>query len=451
MSCRLWISVLPIAAIGSTATVAPAGVLLVPADYPTIQAGVDASALGDTVQVSPGMYTDYETRMIGGGPESACVFLKDGVVVLSEQGPQVTTIDMQSPTVLFGGVVFGIGLYSNQTLMEGFTLTGAPAHRSAAFFPDAGGYKMTFRNCVFRDLDGGVGTASAIAAARSDLDLVACEFRNCVGGLAAVYQLEANLLVSDCRFEDCGRGIEAFSNAAPYPSPFRLEVVDSEFRRCQPLTGSGGAILASDYNAGIQITNCWFEDCSAEGGGGAVSLTGTGPNAISNCVFRNNRVTLPGGAPGALMVGFGTIQVTGCTFFESAATHTQLAGALLLILGTSTVTHNVFAGTTKGVAMDLSGTVVTGGGCNVFWDNPDGDVVGYTLASSDRVVDPQFCDPDSGDFTVTTLSPCLPAHSQGCGQIGARGWGCEPISIDPKSWGEIKAGYRQEPDEGAKP
>jgi hypothetical protein len=437
-----------VALVGGLPTRVVGATLLVPADYPTIQAGVDAAGPGDTVLVSPGTYTDYESRVIQGlpFPESACVFLRDAVAILSEQGPQVTTIDMQSPVVFSGEVIFGYGLSSDQTVVEGFTIVGPPAGREAVYLADSGGYKVTMRACAFRDVTG----SNTITAYRSDLDLLDCEFRNCTGGAAAVGQVEADLLVSTCTFNDCGRAIEAFSNTLPYPSPFRLEVVDSEFRRCQPLTGSGGAILASDYNAGIQITNCWFEENVTPSSGGAVAISGTGTNVVSQCVFWNNQTTFPASEAGALSVGYG-VELTGCTFIGNGGAHPQLSGTMRVILGTSIVSHNVFAGTTKGIALDLSGTVVTGGGCNVFWDNPDGEAIGYTLASSDRIIDPQFCAPDSGDFTVTTLSPCLPAHSQGCGQIGARGWGCEPISIDPKSWGEIKAGYRQEPGEGAKP
>jgi hypothetical protein len=57
----------------------------VPSEYPTIQAGVDVSGPGDSVLVAPGTYTDYETRIQNGLPRSACVFLKDAVVVASRR------------------------------------------------------------------------------------------------------------------------------------------------------------------------------------------------------------------------------------------------------------------------------------------------------------------------------------------------------------------------------
>jgi hypothetical protein len=227
-------------------------------------------------------------------------------------------------------------------------------------------------------------------------------------------------------------------------------VRDSEFRRCKPTTGSGGAILASDYNGGIQVARCWFEGNSTQLGGGAVSIGGTGTNVVSDCVFWNNRTTGLAASPGALFLGFGAT-VTGNTFYANAGGHPQVAGTIRCDIGMFQIWSNIIASTTKGVAVQGVNAAVITGGCNVFWDNPDGEAIGYTLAASDRIIDPQFCGADSGNFDVAKSSPCLPAHSGGCNQIGARGQGCGPISVDARSWGEIKAAYRREPEGGAKP
>jgi hypothetical protein len=255
------------------------------------------------------------------------------------------------------------------------------------------------------------------------------------------------MLVSGCLFEDCNLGIFANSGTYPYASPFRAEIVDSRFERC-----TTRAINVFDYQSGVWVTNCWFQDNTVQYGGGAMSLSGTRPavRVISDCVFWNNHTTAPGSSGGAIFLGYGGT-VSGCTFFENGGGHPQVAGTIRCDTGTFQFWNNVFAGTTQGVALQGVNAAVLTGGCNVFWDNPDGEAIGYTLAATDRIIDPQFCGADTGNFTVTTLSPCLPEHSQGCGQIGARGWGCEPISIDPMSWGEIKAGYRREPNEGVKP
>jgi hypothetical protein len=75
--------------------------------------------------------------------------------------------------------------------------------------------------------------------------------------------------------------------------------------------------------------------------------------------------------------------------------------------------------------------------------NPGGDLDGIPYGTLDRVVDPGFCDPDSGDFTVQETSPCLPANSGGCGPIGGEGMGCGTVSVQSESWGAIKGKYRR--------
>ena len=104
------------------------------------------------------------------------------------------------------------------------------------------------------------------------------------------------------------------------------------------------------------------------------------------------------------------------------------------------------------VIAHTSGTPALGGGasfttgCNVFWDNGDG--IGLTLGSTDRIADPQFCDPDNQDYELQSISPCLPPYSLGCGLIGALGEGCGTISVEPESWAKVKAAYRDTSNDG---
>jgi hypothetical protein len=101
------------------------------------------------------------------------------------------------------------------------------------------------------------------------------------------------------------------------------------------------------------------------------------------------------------------------------------------------------AGCYGGSAVILrTGTITSD--CNVFWDNPDGDVENFPMGPNDRIVDPLFCDPEANDFTLQVGSPCLPPNSEGCGQIGALGQGCGVIAVELDSWGAVKERYRIE-------
>ena len=71
---------LAIAAILASAGIGMSTTILVPADQPTIQAGINAAVGGDTVLVADGIYT-------GGGNRDIDFFGK-AIVVMSENGPE---------------------------------------------------------------------------------------------------------------------------------------------------------------------------------------------------------------------------------------------------------------------------------------------------------------------------------------------------------------------------
>jgi hypothetical protein len=105
--------------------------------------------------------------------------------------------------------------------------------------------------------------------------------------------------------------------------------------------------------------------------------------------------------------------------------------------------RNVIAGSVGGAAVAQGGGSVSTA-CNVFWENEGGDAVGSELDPTDRIVDPEFCDVEQDDFTVTGTSPCLPENSMGCGLIGALGQGCGVVSVEETSWARIKMRYSGE-------
>jgi hypothetical protein len=57
--------------------------------------------------------------------------------------------------------------------------------------------------------------------------------------------------------------------------------------------------------------------------------------------------------------------------------------------------------------------------------------------------DPLFCDIAHGDLMIQEDSPCAPSNSGvTCDLIGALGVGCGTVSVESKSWGQIKGLYR---------
>jgi hypothetical protein len=120
----------PLAA-GMAATLILAAPLLastirVPADQPTLQQGIGAAAVGDTVLVAPGTYSGPNNQNLD--------FLGKDLVLRSQSGAQVTVIQSSG-----GGRGFNLHLGETaDAIIDGFTVTGGsvsgdPGDTGAAF------------------------------------------------------------------------------------------------------------------------------------------------------------------------------------------------------------------------------------------------------------------------------------------------------------------------------
>ncbi len=152
-----------------TVSAASAAVLNVPADYATIQTGINASVAGDTVLVADGTYSgdgnvwlDFDGRPI---------------TVTSENGPEFCTIDCAQTAR---------AIYFNHdetpaTVFSGFTVINCWSNYSSGCAIRIRLASPTISNCVFRDngLDYGNGTdGSALALDRSQSLIEDCIFEN---------------------------------------------------------------------------------------------------------------------------------------------------------------------------------------------------------------------------------------------------------------------------------
>jgi len=132
-------------------TTAVGSTIHVPADQPTIQAGIDAALESDTVLVAPGTYTGDGNRDIDFGGKN--------LILVSENGPEVTIIDCEGSVdeeVTHRGFVFTNGETSS-SVVSGFTIThGVAAAVGGMFSPPATGGAVIcrqsspgFDHCIF--------------------------------------------------------------------------------------------------------------------------------------------------------------------------------------------------------------------------------------------------------------------------------------------------------------
>lgn len=116
--------------------------LRVPLEYPTIQAGIDAAAGGDTVLVAPGVYAEHID------------FSGKGIVVKSDMGASVTTL-----TKLVDGIpiVRFVNGETNSSELNGFTISGAGVNDGWAIRCQPG--SPAIRGNIIFDAPGGPGPA----------------------------------------------------------------------------------------------------------------------------------------------------------------------------------------------------------------------------------------------------------------------------------------------------
>jgi len=227
-------------AICAPASIALAGTLLVPAQYPTIQAAVDAAVNGDTVLISPGNYGagfDYHGKR---------------VLVKGQLGALVTTIDLSSTG---GTAVRATSAEPLGAQLEGITLRAA----TTCALVMSGGANLTLLNCRIIECSRvGVEPGSAICVAGAILDATNCQIDSQavsytnesdspdvpLAGGALVASADSFLRLSGCMFRNCS--IDLVGAHADYSGHL-------------PARAAGAAMAVS--NSRVEMLSCSFQDC----------------------------------------------------------------------------------------------------------------------------------------------------------------------------------------------
>lgn len=406
---------------------ASAAVLRVPSVYPTVQAGLAAAGFGDSVLVAPGTYSNCD--------ESPCTpsaaLAKEGVALVSEGGPDMTVLRVDTAA---GGlaVVQGVGVGSGGFLLKGFAVTStALGYRGAVFLSSS---NIVVEDCHFVDLSGGLQAGGGVLTNVAGITLRDCSFRDCEaalegGGLRA---LDGPCVLERCRFSRCMNGGAIIVGHAS---------LSATVRDCVFENNTGNTALTIIQMPQSEVTGNVFVGNSSVINAAALTIGFAGTAVVRDNVFWAN--------DGSRSVGVFSWRsngpIEGNTFFGNVA---PPSGGVVVdfsdgALGTfATASRNILAGSSGGPAYRAE-FAVPFGGCNLFWSNAAGDFAGlYSPFPTDVFADPLFCDAVGGDLTLHESSPCLPANSGTCGQIGALGGGCGTIGVEPESWAKLKALYR---------
>jgi hypothetical protein len=279
----------------------------VPSDYPTIQAGIDASADGDTVLVAPGTYTGDGNRDID--------FKGKAITVKSEDGPQACIIDCQgSEDEPHRGFQFVSG-EGRDSVLAGFKIINGfgseiiinewhnQAVAGAILCRDS---SPTIFGCVIEgNFTGDYGYGGGIYCLNSSAAIIKCIVQNnkanagggifCNLGSVVIDQCVLSSNITSGRTGDviytyrfCGGGICCLNSSAVIT---KCIVQDN---KTIGRIGGGGGIYCIGGN--VVIDQCILSSNISDCGGGIVFYRGAG--SVLNCLISRNESR--GGGSGIL-------------------------------------------------------------------------------------------------------------------------------------------------------
>lgn len=240
-----------------------AATLRVPADHPSIAAGLDAAASGDTVLVACGIYHVHDLQ------------LPNVITLMSEAGdPDCVVIDDLGESVFY---VMWMEGNSPEALVRGITFRGGSSstYRGAFYCNEA---QPRFERCRFTGSPGnGFYCLSTYGCGRPDF--LDCEFTdNAANGFVAegIEFVQTRPTFTDCRFS--GNGGHGLVLNACSPDLVGCEIADN----------AGRGIQAA-------LSHLWARDCTIAGNGGGLYSTGGSP-WFETCRFLDNVAAQGGGA-----------------------------------------------------------------------------------------------------------------------------------------------------------
>ncbi len=359
--------------------------------YTTIQSAIDACEYGDTVLVGPGVYREN-------------LMMRDvSVSLISTDGRDKTTIDA-------GGKGVGltcIHVLDSTAVIRGFTFkNGAGMHGGGVFLSTA--FLTVEGNAFVADSAKYGGGLCALWSNSSIRNNTFSGNRASYGG--AIYtmflspEIDSNILEGNEALIGGGLCLTTSSEA---------KVSDNVIRGNRAEERGGGVSMNT---AAPVFERNFLQDNRAEEGGG-ISCLRSGGIVRENVLWKNRA---PRGGAIALADTLAPDIERNTVVFNSAVD--TLCAGLYTTAPFARVVGNIFFGNSPGYAVYCAEGASPVLSCNILWDNETGDYQGIDVEAADLHVDPLFCNPEEGDFTVTEGSP---ARGGRCGSIGALGRGCE--------------------------
>ncbi len=312
--------------------------------YCTIQAALDASQSGDTIQVRPGTYAE------------TIDYLGKDVAVRSTAGAAVTILDPGVPAP--GSTVTFDGGEGPGALLEGFTVSGGSGTAVTLLFPALAGGGIfcrdsspTLRDNVVTDNVAEYGTGVFVDGGAPLLQGNTITDESGTEG-AGLYARQAHGLTL------CGNLLSlnhatSQGGAASIVDSLGVSLSGNTFD--DNLASSSGGVWLGETHA-VLCDNVFVRNRNDEGEGGAVGTAG-GTVTVAGNLFEQNAALFEGGG---LVVWSGDVTVIDNEFRDNHAG--QVGGAVAVFSGDAVIRDNLFVANRAGLAgsaleLRSSGTV----------------------------------------------------------------------------------------------
>jgi len=390
----------------------------VPADYATIQEGLDAASEGDTVIVESGTYVENifwpeinGIKLFGSGEET-CVIDGDSL-------GSVIQIDHGSSYIV-----------DTSTVISGFTLQNGKAYENDSgtqYISSGGGINLFASSIIMEDLiiinnsgtDGGGISLRFSYGSKFKNVIIKNNFAGNDGG--GIYNTSStdlfleNVTISENLAEDNGGGIWNLNEDI---------ICDSLIITDNTSGGSGGGI----YGSGGNIENSIISGNDARHGGG-IRCSG-GPLNLNNVLISNNSAysdNTPYEGGGILIGTNGDVNFTNVTITNNIANYGggiySASSANYNILNSILVENSpqeiYFFDYLDPCTVTVAFTDLYGG-VDAIETNDNGTIY-WNEGNIDE--SPLFCQPGEEDYTLAENSPCVGAGQNGV-NMGALDVGC---------------------------
>lgn len=396
-------------------------------EAPTIQAGIDSSANGDVVLLSPGTYAGEGNRDVD--------FNGKAVMVQSSAGSGVTTIDCAGAGRAF---LFTKGESATSVISGVRVANGSHALYGGAVYCVAA--SPTIEDCRFYGSHAGIRggaiycDASAAALRRNTFENNDASYGGAIwcGGTSTASIVENLFLSNDAAISGGAVACRA-SSPSIEGNDFDSNKADSE----------GGAIYCEQSSAPLISGNKFYGN-TAGANGGAVGLLGSSPTIEEN-LFRANEAMLGGGV---YCNDFSVGAIRRNTFDQNRALLDAGAAICCTNFSAAPISNNIIVNSAQGTPIETKNDSVPTISCVCLFNNAGGDVLppGSINGGGNFSLDPEFCGVDgSGNYFLQSDSPCAPGNTpaaEDCGLVGRYTVNCGTTAVKEKSWGAFKGLYR---------